>query len=85
MINLIVNFWKKAEDPINLQFLSSEINFLKPDFIIGLGTKSYNFLHKHFGNEFKIRKVIHPNARQNTMTKENAWEVADKQILKILN
>jgi len=81
----VANFWKKAEDPINLQFLKSEVNLLKPDFIIGLGNNSYKFLRKHFGNELKIQKVIHPNARQNKITKENAWQVADKQIFEILN
>lgn len=80
------NFWIQAEkDQTNLTFLKQEIQLLNPHIIIGLGIDSYIFLCKHFGGKYQIEKVIHPNARKDKRTNQNAWEIADIQIKNIIN
>jgi hypothetical protein len=81
-----VGFWKKAElENANVVFLKTEVDLLKPDIIIGLGNDSHNFLKKHFASSFNVKKVIHPNARQNKKTGMNAWETAEIEIAEIIN
>lgn len=75
-------FWKKAAEKENIAFLKSEFEIIKPTHIIALGVDTHAFLKIHFGD--KVVKVVHPNARQNNSTKENAWDIAKKQINKIL-
>ncbi len=71
------NFWENAEkDTKNLEFLISEVKMLSPDVIIGLGGDSYKFLKRHFGESIPVKKIIHPAARQNKKTGENAWNIA---------
>jgi hypothetical protein len=77
-LNARKTFWSKAVQNENLSFLKSELDFIKPTHILALGNDTYSFLSKHFGE--KVVKVIHPNARQNKKSKENAWEIAKKQI-----
>lgn len=77
-LNARKTFWSKAAQNENLSFLKSELDIIKPTHILALGNDTYSFLNKYFGE--KVIKVIHPNARQNKLTKENAWEIAKKQI-----
>jgi hypothetical protein len=71
-------FWSKAATEENISFLKSEFEIVKPTHILALGNDTHNFLNKHFGE--KVVKVIHPNAKQNLQSKENAWDIAKKQI-----
>lgn len=71
-------FWTKAAKDENIAFLKSEFEIIKPTHILALGNDTHAFLNKHFGE--KVVKVIHPNARQNQRSKENAWEIAKKQL-----
>jgi hypothetical protein len=80
-----VNFWSHAESDINnLEFLKQEVDLLGPDLIIGLGNDSFNFLNKHFAQKYSVKKVIHPNARQDKQSGKNAWEIAEIQINDII-
>ncbi len=76
-------FWKKAADTENLSFLKKELEIINPTHIIALGNDTYTFLHQQFGD--KVIKVVHPNARQNMQSKENAWDLAKKQLNVIFN
>jgi uracil-DNA glycosylase len=71
-------FWTKAASEENIAFLKSEFEIIKPTHILALGNDTYAFLNKHFGD--KVVKVIHPNARQNQQSKENAWDIAKNQL-----
>lgn len=71
-------FWQKAADIQNISFLRKELEIINPTHIIALGNDTFKFLNQYFGD--KVIKVIHPNARQNKQTKENAWDIAKKQI-----
>jgi hypothetical protein len=74
-------FKEKASKDENIKFLRLEMDLIKPTHILALGYDTYKFLSHHFGS--KVVKVIHPNARQNIKTKENSWDVANRQILEI--
>jgi hypothetical protein len=76
-------FWTKAALEDNITFLKSEFEIIKPTHILALGNDTHAFLKLHFGD--KVVKVIHPNARQNQQTKENAWEIAKKQLNSIFS
>jgi hypothetical protein len=79
-----VNFWSHADSDLNnLKFLKQEVDLLRPDIIIGLGNDSFNFLNKHFAQNYSVKKVIHPNARQDKHSGKNAWEIAELQINEI--
>ena len=82
-VNARKTFWKKAADIENISFLKRELEILNPTHIIALGIDTYTFLHQQFGD--KVIKVVHPNARQNMQTKENAWDIAKKQLNAIFN
>lgn len=71
-------FWTKAANLENISFLKKEIEIVKPTHILALGNDTFTFLNQHFGNI--VTKVIHPNARQNPTTKQNAWDLAKIQI-----
>lgn len=71
-------FWQKAADIQNISFLRKELEIINPTHIIALGNDTFTFLNQYFGD--KVIKVIHPNARQSKQTKENAWDIAKKQI-----
>ena len=66
----------------NIAFLNAEFQIIKPTHIIALGSTSYKFLNLYFGD--KVFKVTHPNARQNKLTKENAWDAITNQLKVIL-
>jgi hypothetical protein len=71
-------FWNKAASTENIAFLSAGFQIIKPTHIIALGSETYKFLNVHFGE--KVFKVTHPNARQNKLTKENAWDAINRQL-----
>lgn len=71
-------FWSKANKIDNVNFLKKELAIVNPTHIIALGNDTCIFLKQHFGD--KVVKVIHPNARQNQQSKENAWDIAKKQL-----
>lgn len=71
-------FWNKAASTGNITFLRAEFQIIKPTHIIALGSETYKFLNVHFGE--KVFKVTHPNARQNKLTKENAWDAINRQL-----
>ena len=84
-INAKTNFWKTAENSVeNFEFLKREIEILAPDVLIGLGNDSYNFLQTKFGDQLKVRKIIHPNARQDKASGKNAWVLASEELDKII-
>lgn len=72
------SFWSKAANLENIYFLKTEFEIIKPTHILALGNDTFTFLNQHFGN--KVTKVVHPNARQNPITKQNAWDLAKSQI-----
>jgi uracil-DNA glycosylase len=72
------SFFNEAEKPNNLEFLKAEINIIAPTHIIALGKQSYKFLKRHFGEI--VIGVTHPNARQNKITKENAWDTVNREL-----
>lgn len=74
-------FKEKASKDENITFLRLEMDLIKPTHILALGHDTFKFLSHHFGS--KVVKVIHPNARQNIKTKENSWDIANKQISEI--
>jgi hypothetical protein len=82
-VNARKTFWKKAADIENISFLKKELEILNPTHIIALGNDTYTFLYQQFGD--KVIKVVHPNARQNIQSKENAWDIAKKQLNVIFN
>lgn len=71
-------FWTKAANLENICFLKTEFEIIKPTHILALGNDTFTFLNQHFGNI--VTKVVHPNARQNLTTKQNAWDIAKIQI-----
>jgi hypothetical protein len=75
-------FWKKASNIDNIKFLREEMELIKPTHIVALGRYSYRFLKANFGNI--VYPVTHPNARQNRHTKENAWDLASRQLQDML-
>jgi hypothetical protein len=74
-------FWCKAAENENMVFLKAEFKLINPTHIVALGSQTYDFLHKHFGD--KVIKVTHPNARQDKSSKENAWDAVNRQIQSI--
>lgn len=77
------NFWKKAAENDNIDFLNKEISILNPTLIIGLGNDSFNFLNNHFGKKFNVKKVIHPAAHP--QNGKNAFEIASQKLCEIIN
>ncbi len=80
------NFWHEASNNQDkLNFLKQEIDILKPNVIVALGNDCARFLTMHFAQYYYVFPVVHPNARQNSRSGKNAWELIHESLISLIN